>query len=124
MYAKFFMVAATLAAMLFTTAAQATPRIQNWQASSGARVYFVENHDLPLLDVAVSFAAGSRYDTAQSSGVAGLTHDHDTAFATAPGHRCHTTQAPQSVIVSLPQGPPGLGEQRGEDDPPDSRQGP
>ena len=75
MYAKFFMVAATLAAMLFTTAAQATPRIQNWQASSGARVYFVENHDLPLLDVAVSFAAGSRYDTAQSSGVAGLTHD-------------------------------------------------
>lgn len=73
MYAKFFTTVATLAVMMFTTAAEATPRIQNWQAASGARVYFVENHDLPMLDVAVDVAAGSRYDTAQSSGVAGMT---------------------------------------------------
>ena len=51
----------------------ATPQIQHWQAASGARVYFVENHDLPMLDVAVVFAAGSGYDVAEKSGLAGLT---------------------------------------------------
>lgn len=62
------------AALMFSTAAQATPKIQHWTAESGARVYFVENHDLPMLDVAVTFAAGSSFDTAEKSGVAGLTH--------------------------------------------------
>ena len=54
--------------------AWATPQIQHWQTAGGARVYFVENHDLPMLDVAVGFAAGSAYDTAEKSGLAGLTH--------------------------------------------------
>ncbi|MEQ1813103.1 MAG: pitrilysin family protein [Candidatus Nitrotoga sp.] len=62
------------AALVFSTAAQAAPKIQHWTAESGARVYFVENHDLPMLDVAVTFAAGSSFDTAEKSGVAGLTH--------------------------------------------------
>lgn len=52
----------------------ATPRIQHWQAASGAQVYFVENHDLPMLDVAVNFAAGSARDVADKIGVAALTH--------------------------------------------------
>lgn len=52
----------------------ATPQIQYWQAASGARVYFVEDHNLPMLDVAVSFPAGSAYDDADKKGVAGLTH--------------------------------------------------
>ncbi len=52
----------------------ATPQIQHWQAPSGARVYFVEDHNLPMLDVAVSFPAGSAYDTVEKKGVAGLTH--------------------------------------------------
>ncbi len=56
------------------SSAFATPHIQHWQAASGAHVYFVENHDLPMLDVAVNFAAGSAYDTADKIGVAGLTH--------------------------------------------------
>jgi zinc protease len=54
--------------------AVAGPVIQHWQSASGAQVYFVENHDLPMLDVAVNFAAGSAYDTAAQSGLAGLTH--------------------------------------------------
>lgn len=58
---------------LFSGAVLATPHIQHWQAASGARVYFVENHDLPMLDVAVDFAAGSGFDTAEKSGVAGMT---------------------------------------------------
>lgn len=46
--------------------------IQYWQTSSGARVYFVENHDLPMLDISVEFAAGSSMDTADKSGNASL----------------------------------------------------
>lgn len=55
-------------------AVSATPLIQHWQTSSGARVYFVEDHGLPMLDVAVNFAAGSGFDEAGKPGVAGLTN--------------------------------------------------
>ncbi|MGA9666196.1 MAG: pitrilysin family protein [Gallionella sp.] len=54
--------------------AYATPNIQHWQSASGAKVLFVEDHDIPMLDVAVNFQAGSSFDTADKSGVAGLTH--------------------------------------------------
>lgn len=65
------------AAMLFLAgiaSALATPHIQHWTLPSGARVYFVENHDLPMLDLTVTFAAGSSFDVAEKSGLAGLTH--------------------------------------------------
>lgn len=52
----------------------ATPRIQHWQSASGARVLFVEDHDIPMLDVAVSVPAGSSFDAAEKSGLASLTH--------------------------------------------------
>ncbi|MEW5904786.1 MAG: pitrilysin family protein [Pseudomonadota bacterium] len=54
--------------------AAATPRIEHWTAPSGAQVYFVEDHNLPMLDVAVNFPAGSAHDGADKKGVAGLTH--------------------------------------------------
>jgi zinc protease len=53
--------------------AQAAVNIQHWQTSTGAHVYFVENHDLPIVDVSVNFPAGSSRDTAEKSGVAGIT---------------------------------------------------
>ena len=46
--------------------------IQYWQTSSGTRVYFVENHDLPMLDISVEFGAGSGMDTSAKSGCANL----------------------------------------------------
>ncbi|MGH8672370.1 MAG: M16 family metallopeptidase [Burkholderiales bacterium] len=52
-------------------AAQIT--IANWQTANGAGVYFVENHDLPMLDVSVEFPAGSGRDRAEKSGLAALT---------------------------------------------------
>jgi len=52
----------------------ATPNIQHWQSESGAKVLFVEDHDIPMLDVEVSLQAGSSFDTAEKSGVAGMTH--------------------------------------------------
>ncbi|MBI3479146.1 MAG: insulinase family protein [Nitrosomonadales bacterium] len=67
--------AASVAALCcLTTLAYATPKIQHWQSASGAKVLFVEDHDIPMLDVAVSIPAGSGFDNADKSGVAGLTH--------------------------------------------------
>ncbi len=46
--------------------------IQQWQTANGVRVYFVENHDLPILDLSIEFPAGSSTDTAATSGRARL----------------------------------------------------
>ena len=58
---------------VFATAANAAVKINHWQTSAGSEVYFVENHDLPIIDLAVNFPAGSARDTAATSGVAGVT---------------------------------------------------
>ena len=50
------------------------PNIQLWQSASGAKVLFVEDHDIPMLDISVSVPAGSSFDASDKSGVAGLTH--------------------------------------------------
>lgn len=63
----------SLAILAFSISVQAAVKIQQWQTSSGAEVYFVENHDLPIVDVSVNFAAGSARDTAEKSGLAGVT---------------------------------------------------
>ncbi|MFW5431617.1 MAG: M16 family metallopeptidase [Methylophilaceae bacterium] len=60
-------------ASLIATVSHAAVDIQHWTTNAGARVYFVENHDLPILDVSVNFPAGSARDTAATSGVAGIT---------------------------------------------------
>src|SRR5512135_2470696 len=70
MYARFF---AFTVLLLSAMPVLATPLIQHWQAPSGAQVYFVEDHDLPMLDAAVNFPAGSGFDTAEKSGLAAMT---------------------------------------------------
>jgi zinc protease len=59
--------------MAFSFAASAGVTIQNWVAPSGARVYFVETRELPILDVEVDFSAGSAYDPKGKSGIAAMT---------------------------------------------------
>ncbi len=54
--------------------AQAALTIQHWQTQQGARVIFVESHELPILDIAVDFPAGSARDPAGKAGLAQLTH--------------------------------------------------
>lgn len=56
-----------------TVVAQAGVPIQHWVTSKGSRVYFVETHALPILDVQVDFAAGSVFDPAPKQGLAALT---------------------------------------------------
>jgi zinc protease len=59
--------------LLVSPAVWAGLNIQHWTTPQGARVYFVENHDLPMLDVSVDFSAGSARDSKQKSGLANLT---------------------------------------------------
>tara|TARA_B100000780_G_scaffold277476_1_gene248265 strand:+ start:1126 stop:2418 length:1293 start_codon:yes stop_codon:yes gene_type:complete len=48
--------------------------IQHWKSNNGASIYFIENHDLPIVDINVDFRAGSVRDTKQKSGLASLTN--------------------------------------------------
>ena len=68
------LLAAVVLLLTGIASALATPHIQHWTSPSGARVYFVENHDLPMLDLTVTFAAGSSFDATEKSGLAGLAH--------------------------------------------------
>ena len=65
-----------LAAALLCVAQQALAilPIEQWQTSSGAKVLFVANRGLPMLDVSVDFPAGSGYDTGAKAGVAAMTN--------------------------------------------------
>jgi len=47
--------------------------IEHWETARGAKVYFVQNRDLPMLDVSVDFPAGAGFDEAAKSGVASMT---------------------------------------------------
>ena len=70
MSVKQMLVALTL---LCALPAWAGLNIQHWETSRGAQVVFVENHDLPMLDVSVDFSAGSARETRALSGLARLT---------------------------------------------------
>ncbi len=70
---KMFNLIVTAALCCISTVAFATPKIQHWQSASGAKVLFVEDHNIPMLDVSINFPAGSGFDAADKAGVAGLT---------------------------------------------------
>jgi zinc protease len=66
----FSVVGALLA--LFVQAAWASPKIESWETTKGARVLFVAAPDLPILDVQVVLDAGSARD-GERSGLASMT---------------------------------------------------
>ena len=49
-------------------------KINTWETKEGAKVLFVENHDLPILDINVNFFAGSAQDPTGKEGLAHLTN--------------------------------------------------
>jgi len=59
--------------MVFNTGVNATPEIQTWQTTNGAKVLFVPATEIPMLDVRIVFDAGSARD-AGKSGMAALTN--------------------------------------------------
>lgn len=60
------------AALLAATWAQAALPIQHWTLPSGARVYLVESHAIPMVDVQIDLDAGSRRDPAAQAGLASV----------------------------------------------------
>ena len=81
---KYWLVCATLLAC-FAGQAQAALQIQSWSLSNGARVLFVENHAIPMLDLSVEFDAGTRRDPVGKSGLASLTNAMLTRGASVAG---------------------------------------
>ncbi len=73
--------------------AEAGVKIDHWTAQSGARVNFVESHALPIVDVAVEFAAGSAYDSREQAGLARLT----LAMLKAGSSRYSETEASRRI---------------------------
>ncbi|MDR2688221.1 MAG: insulinase family protein [Azoarcus sp.] len=71
---SFFRAALLITLALGANLAHAGPDIQQWVAPTGARVNFVESHELPMIDIQVDFAAGSAHDPLGKSGVANFTH--------------------------------------------------
>ena len=68
-----FPAAMTLLLLAAALPAEARVQIEHWTTQSGVRAYFVETHTLPIVDVAVEFAAGSAYDTRERAGMGQLT---------------------------------------------------
>lgn len=60
--------------LLAPVTAQATPEIQHWQTRNGTRVYFVESHELPMVQLSLVFDAGSARDPDGRYGLALMTN--------------------------------------------------
>lgn len=73
MFTKSLIRGLVLVCVLVSAQAQAGLQIQQWQTSNGSSVYFVENHDLPIIDISTAFYAGSARDDAAKPGVAAIT---------------------------------------------------
>ena len=86
----------TIVAALISQAALAGVKIEHWVTPSGARVYFVASHVLPMLDVEVDFAAGSMFDPEGKSGLASLT---SASLDLGAGKRDETAIAEQLADV-------------------------
>lgn len=70
----FIFLFAVITTATITANAHAALNIQAWALANGAKVLFVENHSIPLLDLSVEFDAGGRRDPAGKVGVASMTN--------------------------------------------------
>lgn len=57
-----------------TQTAMTTPAVQSWQTQQGSRVLFVQTDALPIVDVRLTFDAGSARDSELRAGLFGLAH--------------------------------------------------
>ena len=71
-------------ALAASQAVHAALPIQHWTQPSGARVYLVESHAIPMVDVQIDIDAGSRRDPAAQAGLASV-----MAGQIASGTRAH-----------------------------------
>ena len=66
--------AGLIGCLLYGVQVYAALPIQHWVTENGARVFFVETHAIPILDISVEFDAGSRRDPEGKAGLAALTN--------------------------------------------------
>ncbi|MBA2965069.1 MULTISPECIES: M16 family metallopeptidase [Ramlibacter] len=64
---------AAVACLATASASLAALPIQKWQQASGATVYLVESHAIPMVDVQIDVDGGGRRDPAAQAGLASLT---------------------------------------------------
>jgi len=64
----------TLLLLSFAASAQAALDIQHWKTDNGAAVYFVEAHQIPMVQFAVAFDAAASRDPDGKEGLAALTN--------------------------------------------------
>ena len=69
---RFLMTSVAMVASLVSVQAIAAP-VQSWTTAQGTRVYFIETHALPIVDVQISFLAGSAFDPSNQVGLASMT---------------------------------------------------
>lgn len=69
---RLLMMSAAMVATLVGAQAIAAP-VQSWTTAQGTRVYFIETHTLPIVDVQISFLAGSAFDPSNQVGLASMT---------------------------------------------------
>jgi len=72
-FRRFSLATLSLGLLAISQLAHAILPIEHWSTSTGAKVYFVANRGLPMLDVSVDVPAGSAFDTPEKSGLAGIT---------------------------------------------------
>ena len=53
----------------FAAGAYAAPKIEHWTLDNGAKIYLVQSHSLPMLDINIAFDAGSSRDSVQKTGL-------------------------------------------------------
>lgn len=61
--------------LLLPGQALASPVVHHWLTENGARVYFIETHTLPMVDMRMVFDAAGARDPADRNGLAMLTND-------------------------------------------------
>lgn len=71
---KKYLMMCVVACTAVVTQVQAGVAIDTWKLDNGARVYFVENHALPIVDISIQFDAGSRRDSKDKAGLAAMTN--------------------------------------------------
>ena len=101
-----------LGCLFCSASVQAMQPIQHWQTDNGARVYFVPAPELPIVDIAVTFAAGSSHDDGQpgvaimtslllDQGAAGLSADEIAVRVESLGARLGTRSARDMAWLTL-----------------------
>lgn len=58
--------------LVHSVGACATPQISHWITDNGARVYFVETHQIPMVQFAIGFDAGSARDPLSKKGLSSM----------------------------------------------------